>query len=298
LILLERLILRLTLIYQTVFALCAFAANSILCRLALADPSIDPSSFTLIRLFSAALTLIFLVNLSGRKRLDKDQYHICFNGKYGSWISALALFTYAAGFSFAYQWLDTATGALILFACVQIGMMLINMFSGKKFSLGEWFGLIVAFSGFIFLLLPGLSAPSLKGTILMAAAGFAWAVYSVRGASSKNPLADTASNFVRSLAFSLVLIPPAVIAMHWSLEGAIYAALSGVFASALGYAIWYKVLPHLAGSVAAVSQLTVPALAGVGGIIILGEALSSRLIISAVIILIGIALVIQSTARK
>lgn len=278
--------------------MCAFAANSILCRLALADPLIDPSSFTLIRLFSAALTLLILINWRSKKLADDEQSHIRFSREYGSWISGLALFTYAAGFSFAYQWLDTATGALILFACVQIGMMLINMFSGKKFSLGEWFGLIIAFSGFTFLLLPGLSAPSLKGTILMAIAGFAWAIYSIRGASSKDPLADTASNFIRTLAFSLVLIPAVIIAMQLSLEGAIYAALSGIFASGLGYALWYKVLPHLAGSVAAVSQLTVPVLAGIGGIIILSETPSSRLIISAVIILIGITVVIRSAAKK
>lgn len=294
---LENAILRLTLVYQTSLALCAFAANSILCRLALAEPSIDPSSFTLIRLFSGALTLVILINLRSKKPIDSVQSNFGFSRDHGSWASALALFTYAAGFSFAYQWLDTATGALILFACVQIGMMLISMFSGKKFSLWEWFGLIIAFSGFTFLLLPGLSAPSLKGTILMAIAGFAWAIYSIRGAKSKDPLADTASNFLRTLIFCLVLIPALFFTMHIRLEGAIYAVFSGIFASGLGYALWYKVLPHLASSIAAVSQLTVPVLAGIGGIVILGEALSSRLGISAAIILIGITVVIRSAQK-
>lgn len=285
-------------VYQTAIALCAFAANSILCRLALTEPLIDPSSFTIIRLLSAAVTLILLIAIRSKKQRDGGKSDIRFSRGQGSWVSALALFTYAAGFSFAYQWLDTATGALILFACVQIGMMLISLFGGKKFAFWEWFGLLIAFSGFTFLLLPGLSAPSLKGTILMAVAGFAWAVYSVRGASSTDPLADTASNFVRALVFSLVLIPPLFIAMQLRLEGAVYAVLSGVFASGLGYALWYKVLPHLARSVAAVSQLTVPVLAGVGGIIILGETLSSRLAISAAVILLGIAVVIRNAPKN
>lgn len=237
------------------------------------------------------MTLLVLLFVINKQKLTQ------LGSAHGSWVSGLALFVYAAGFSFAYQWLETATGALILFASVQIGMMAINLYYGKKFTTPEWLGLCVAFCGFVYLLLPGLSAPSLKGSMIMAIAGLGWALYTVKGTGSKHPMADTYSNFLRALGFSVVLIIPLIGSAHITLEGAIYGALSGVFASGLGYAIWYKVLPKLAPSIAAVSQLSVPIIAAIGGIVIMGETISQRLTISSLVILVGISLVIFSAHR-
>lgn len=273
----------------TLIALLAFAANSVLCRMALATNEIDAASFTLIRLLSGALVLSLLL-------LSSKSFSIKSITKIGSWESAFALFVYAAAFSFAYQYLDTATGALILFACVQITMITIGLFNGSQPTRKEWAGMSLAIIGFVYLLLPGLQAPSAIGAVLMAFSGVAWGVYSVRGAQSKNPMKDTTGNFVRSLPFMLLLLPALYVSEQASNSGYLYAVLSGAFTSGLGYAVWYYVLPELRSTVASITQLSVPIFAGFGGVILLNEVLSARLLVSAIIILGGITLVI--TAKK
>lgn len=267
----------------TFLALLAFAANSILCRLALANELIDPASFTILRLASGALTLTILISLRSGPKIFREK-------KAGNLVSALALFVYAAGFSFAYVWLDTGTGALILFASVQLSMITISLFYGHKFRFQEWAGMLIALTGFIYLVLPGVSAPSLSGALLMTLAGIAWGVYSVKGKLSTDALLDTSGNFLRTLPLLLLLIS-LVDPGSWQWQGGFYALLSGVIASGLGYAIWYSVLPKLSASIAAVSQLSVPVVAAIGGLILVNENPDSRLIIASIIILGGIALV-------
>lgn len=260
-----------------------------LCRLALAQPHIDPASFTALRLLSGATCLWLLVLLTQGSAANKVQ---------GNWRSAGALFVYAAGFSFAYQWLDTATGALILFASVQITMLLLSKLRGQDISYLEWLGVGVAFCGLIYLLMPGVSAPPPLGAVLMAMAGIAWGLYTLWGANSHSPLSDTGGNFLRSIPFLLLLLPATWVDMSISLQGSIYALLSGALASGVGYAIWYRALRNLNTSVAAVSQLSVPIIAAIGGVIFVAEPLEIRVVVSATVILGGILLVIASKRAR
>lgn len=265
----------------TAFALIAFAFNSILCRMALAAGEIDPASFTTVRLASGAAMLAALV-LASRKTLSVT--------KSGNWFSAFFLFAYAVTFSFAYLGLTTATGALILFGCVQLTMFGVSLYRGVRPKPIEWIGLIVAFGGLIYLMLPGLSAPPLNSAVLMATAGIAWGGYTLRGKGSEDPLADTAGNFTRSvpmvLAVALVFLPN--LAASW--RGISLAVLSGAIASGVGYSVWYAALKFHTPTRAAVLQLSVPMIAAVGGVVLLAESTSLRLLAAAALILGGIGL--------
>lgn len=277
-----------TLVY-TSFAVTAFAANSILCRFALGAAAIDPASFTTLRLVSGALVLWLLtvfgtIKPDGRTRSS------------GSWVSAAVLFLYAVAFSFAFVRLQAGTGALILIGAVQATMIVTAIFRGERPTLLEYFGLAAALAGLTYLVLPGLQAPSLKGAALMAAAGTAWGIYTLRGRGSVNPAAVTADNFMRSVPFVLVVILMSIKAVTISTQGALLAVISGGLTSALGYVIWYAALPNLSTTRAALVQLTVPVLVAAGGVLILSEPLSLRLVVSAGMILGGIALAI--TGRK
>ncbi|NQT63785.1 MAG: DMT family transporter [Candidatus Marinimicrobia bacterium] len=267
----------------TSLALIAFAANSVLCRLALGGGAIDAASFTAIRLFSGAFTLLLILVLRREKSLIPRQ---------GSWISSLMLFLYAITFSYAYITLDTGTGALILFGAVQITMILISLFSGNRLHVSEWAGMALSFGGFVYLVLPGVSTPSPLGFSLMMFSGFAWGIYTLIGRDSKNPLQDTAHNFMRTIPLITILVVVALYQAQYSIEGIIYAALSGGLASGLGYSIWYAALRGLSATQAAVIQLLVPVIAAVGGILFVGEVISSRLAISALLILGGILMVV------
>lgn len=271
----------------TILALLAFAGNSLLCRMALAHTSMDAASFTTVRLLSGALMLWLLVVL--RQGAPQVQ---------GSWLSALALFVYAAGFSFAYLQLNTGIGALILFGAVQSGMIGYGLWRGERFSARQWLGLLMACAGLIGLLLPGLSAPPLMGSMLMLTAGFAWAVYSLRGKGAANPLQVTAGNFIRTLPMTLLLSAALFGQLSLDSYGMLYAVLSGALTSGVGYAIWYSVLPQLKATTAATVQLTVPVLAAIAGILILSEPLTQRLILASVAILGGIALVVLTPVRR
>jgi len=202
------------------------------------------------------------------------------------------LFIYAICFSFAYVSLDTGTGALILFGAVQITMILVSLLSGNRLHLSEWMGMALAFAGFVYLVLPGVSTPPLVGFLLMTSAGIAWGIYTLKGRDSENPLLDTAYNFFRTLPLILVLMIVALSRSQISMEGIVLAMLSGGLASGVGYTIWYAALRGLTSTQAAVVQLSVPVIAALGGILFVSERISLRLSISSIMILGGILIVV------
>lgn len=259
----------------------AFAGNSLLCRAALNHTSIDAASFTTIRLISGAVVLWLVV------RVRRDTY----TGG-GNWPSAIALFAYAAGFSFAYASLPAASGALLLFGAVQVTMIGHGAWMGERLRRLQLIGFILAFGGLVGLLLPGLTAPPLYGSVLMLGAGLAWGVYSLRGKGSGDPIRVTAGNFLRAVPMTVALSLLMVNNTSLDHAGFWYAVASGALASGIGYAIWYTALPALKATKAAIVQLSVPVIAAVGGIIFLGEAITLRLVFASVAILGGIALVI------
>jgi len=272
-----------TAVYSTI-ALIAFASNSVLCRLALQRATVDPATFTTIRMISGAAMLLLVMAWTGR---DAPQ-------KTGSWATAGILSLYAVPFSFAYTGLTTGTGALILFGSVQVTMLIAAVRSGERPHWGEWLGLIVALAGLVYLVLPGLSAPPLMAAALMGIAGCCWGIYSLRGRTAANPLAQTTSNFVRSVPMVLVASFVMRERFHAELRGTLLAVASGALTSGLGYVAWYTALRGMTAVRAAVLQLAVPILAAVGGVVLLAESISARLVLSTIMVLGGIALAIVS----
>lgn len=267
----------------------AFAGNSLLCRTALKDTGIDAASFTSIRIISGAAALWLIVKMRGGAMRST-----------GSWRSALALFAYAAGFSYAYISLPTATGALLLFGAVQATMIGYGVWSGERLGMRKSAGLVCAFAGLVGLMLPGISAPPLLGSAIMLGAGVAWGIYSLRGKGSDNPTCVTAGNFLRAVPMAAAL---SAFAGPWiSLDnpGVWCAITSGAVASGIGYTIWYTAVRGLSATSAAIVQLSVPVIAAAGGALLLGEAISLRLLITSLAILGGIALVIsdRQSARR
>jgi drug/metabolite transporter (DMT)-like permease len=267
----------------TAAAMVAFAANSVLCRLALKSTRIDPATFTSIRLVSGALMLA-LIMLARKDGL---------RGK-GNWFSAAALFAYAAAFAFAYIGLSAGAGALLLFTAVQTTMLLHALRRGERLAALQWFGFAVSLSGLVALLLPGITAPPLTSAVLMLGAGIAWGIYSIRGRGCADPAGETAANFARSLPMTATLSALLLLFKSCTFDGigALYAVLSGAMASGLGYAIWYSALRGLSGTSAAVVQLSVPVLAALGGVAFLGEAITLRLVLTSIAILGGIGMVV------
>lgn len=263
----------------TAAALVCFAANSLLCRAALADGSIDPWSFTAIRIASGAIVLTALAALGPKHSQGR-----------GSWLSALALYGYAGAFSLAYQSLGAGVGALVLFASVQATMLGSSIWRAVRPSAREWWGFGIAFAGLVVLTLPGASLPDPTGLALMAAAGVAWAAYTLRGRSAGAPLVVTRDNFVRALPLAILawasaapFAPPQVDA-----RGLWLAVASGALASGVGYSVWYLALPRLTSVRAAVLQLLVPVLAAALGIMLLAESMTTRLAIAGPLILVGV----------
>jgi drug/metabolite transporter (DMT)-like permease len=265
----------------TLLTMTAFAGNSLLCRLALKETAIDAASFTTIRLVSGAVVLWLVASLLRPSRPGK-----------GNWYSALALFAYAACFSFAYISLTAATGALLLFGAVQATMIGHGIRAGERLDGLQVAGLLLALGGLVGLLLPGLSAPPLWGSILMLAAGVAWGVYSLRGRGAGDPARITAGNFLRGIPFAAALSLFTLAGAHLDSRGVWYALASGAVASGAGYAVWYSVLPSLKATSAATVQLSVPVIAALGGILFLGEPVTLRLAVTSVAILGGIGLFI------
>jgi len=265
----------------TALAMIAFAGNSLLCRQALKHTTIDAATFSFVRIVSGAVCLWIIAQFRKGSRRNA-----------GSWPSALALFGYAALFSFAYLQLNAGTGALLLFGAVQATMIFWALRKGEQLRGLQIVGFFLAIAGLVTLVSPGLSAPPLAAAALMLGAGIAWGIYSLRGKGSGDPLGATAGNFLRAVPMAVLL---SVVMVRWaSLDraGVCYAIVSGALASGVGYAIWYTALPALKASAAATVQLSVPILAAAGGIALLGEQITLRFILASIAVLGGIALVI------
>ncbi len=265
----------------TTLAMLAFAGNSLLCRLALRDTGIDAASFTAIRLGSGALILAAILMSRGKRPTAG-----------GSWPMAAMLFAYAVCFSFAYRYLTAATGALLLFGAVQLTMMGYGLWTGERIGGVRLAGLVLALGGLVWLLLPGLAAPPILAAALMLAAGAAWGVYSLLGKGAGDPTAATGGNFLRTLPFAAALMLATATAGTVDHAGALYAVLSGAVTSGLGYVLWYAALPMLRATTAATVQLCVPAIAALGGAMLLAEPVTARLLVASVAVLGGIALTI------
>ena len=266
----------------------AFASNSLLNRLALGQETIDAVSYTTVRLTAGALTLWLIASLQKNSAQPKVR---------GNWISAAMLFLYAIAFSFAYLSLSAGTGALILFGTVQVTMILSALRSGERPQLLEWLGVLLALGGLVYLVLPGLRAPSPLGSALMSIAGVAWGVYSLRGRGATSPLADTTGNFIRAVPLILAVLLLSLNGVHLTQTGILLAVLSGAIASGLGYVIWYAALSGLTATRAAIVQLSVPVIAAWAGVVFLAEDVSLRLILAAALILGGIALAIAGRRK-
>lgn len=276
----------LRIVLLTVVTMLAFAGNSLLCRVALKETGIDAASFTSIRLVSGALVLWLIV-----RALRADR-----SGS-GNWVSAAALFAYAAAFSYAYLSLTAATGALILFGAVQATMIGRGLAAGERFAPLQVLGLVLALGGLVGLLLPGLSAPPLGGALLMLAAGVAWGVYSLRGRGAGDATRATAGNFLRAVPLAALLCLAALPWLKMDAGGAALAVVSGAITSGLGYAIWYTALRGLTPQAAGSCQLGVPVITAIAGVAWLGEVIDLRLVLASIAVLGGIALTLSRPDR-
>ena len=264
--------------FLTTITMLAFAGNSLLCRLALSGGSIDAASFTSIRIAAGATALWaldFLRRGSG--------------GPAGNWLSSAALLGYAAGFSFAYVTLPTATGALLLFGAVQATMIGYGLFAGERPNVQQVTGMVLASVGLVVLFLPGLQAPPVGGALLMHGGGISWGVYSLRGRGRGDARRESAGNFARAVPMAAAISVMMVRSAHVEARGLTLAVVSGAITSGLGYAIWYTVLPSLRATSAATVQLSVPAIAAIGAVLLLGEPITLRLALSASAVLGGVA---------
>jgi drug/metabolite transporter (DMT)-like permease len=294
-------------ILLTAFALVAFAFNSILCRLALRGDEADAAGFTSVRLISGAVTLIvisFFVRSVSSPHVSKGSTssrraltHVRATDT-GSWLSALWLAAYAVCFSFAYLNLTAGTGALILFGSVQMTMIAISLGRGERPRPLEWLGLAIAVGGLVYLVLPGLASPPLNSSLLMAAAGASWGLYTLRGKGSSDPLADTTGNFVKTVPFAIALVVIFFLNIHLTTRGVMLAVLSGSLASDVGYTVWYAALKFHTATRAAVLQLAVPVIAAAGGVLFMAEQFTTRLLIAGALILGGIAMTIAGKKRS
>ena len=276
-----------SIVIMTILALFAFAANSVLCRMALLSGSIDPTSFTAVRLMAGALTLLILLVLQGSRPMQTKL----------NWAAIASLFIYMVFFSFAYVALDAGTGALVLFGFVQLSMISTAIARRNPFPPVAWLGFLVSITGVVYLVHPGSEAPDLFSSFQMALAGIAWGIYSLIGKKSKNPLYDTGNNFILCVPLALVLVVIFWPEQTFSPAGMTLAIASGTLASGCGYAIWYWCLPLLKTLQVAVLQLSVPVIASVGGVVFLEEEITLRLCISSLLVLGGIGIVLASRSQ-
>ncbi|MFA0053334.1 DMT family transporter [Vibrio echinoideorum] len=289
----------------TFITLVAFAANSVLCRWALMDQTIDPLSFSIVRILSGAGTLLILLTLSSRSKSNqglannRTSVYTKLKSQF-QFTSILSLLVYMFGFSFAYLELGAGLGALVLFVAVQFTMIAAHLFSGNRMSSLEWCGCLLSVAGLVYLLMPTEStrSPDLVSIILMSLAGVGWGVYTLAGKKSSNALQSTTANFGFSslvilvgLSF-LVVIPNAMPQVSISEQGLIYAVISGSVASGVGYSLWYYVVKKLNTVVASIAQLSVPVIATLGGVLLLSEPVTIQFVISSTVILLGISLVL------
>lgn len=266
----------------------AFASNSLLCRLALQHASIDAASFSSIRLVSGAVMLMVLTR-SGTARAPRTS---------ADWIAATMLFLYVTFFSFAYLTVSASTGALILFGAVQLTMFGAGLHAGEQFAPRAWLGLALALAGLIYLVSPGITAPTPLGALLMSAAGVSWGVYSLRGRGVANPLAATAGNFLRAAPMALVLSLLFHNRFHAAPAGIALAITSGAVTSGIGYVLWYAALKGLSAMRAATVQLSVPPIAAFAAVPLLSEVITLRLVVASAAILGGIAMALVSRTQS
>lgn len=270
----------------TLLAMIAFASNSLLCRAALKQTRIDAATFTSVRILAGAIVLWLMVKMRETAAVTSDRHAA------GTWASGMALFAYAAAFSFAYNTLSAGTGALLLFGAVQATMIFWGLHQGEHLHTIQTIGLIAAITGLVLLVFPGLSAPPIVGSALMLTAGIAWGIYSLRGKGETKPVQATAGNFIRAVPLALIVSLSLLPWARLDRAGILYATVSGAITSGLGYVIWYWVLPELKAASAATVQLSVPVLTATGGILLLGEPITLRYLIASVAVLGGIALVV------
>jgi drug/metabolite transporter (DMT)-like permease len=282
----------------TIIALIAFAANSLFCRMALAQGYIDAWNFTAIRLLSGAACLGVIMAVYAHSLKRKGTFNPAILSDRGSWRSSISLFIYALCFSIAYDELDTGTGALILFSAVQLTMIGWGIYKKEQLSVLQWLAFIVALAGFIYLMLPSAAVPSLFGAFLMAVSGVAWGIYSIRGKACVSPLRTTGFNFIRSLvAIPILFIVGMGYLKNVSMEGMLLACASGAIASGIGYSVWYLAMPLLKSTQAAVVQLCVPVIAAIAGVVFLSEQLTTAFIVASSVIL-GAVLVFVLNKKK
>ena len=286
---------RLLIAGATTLTMVAFAANSLLARMALAPRLVDPISFTTIRLGSGALALAAIAFRPGS---GGDVARVA--GVSGSWRSGLALFAYASAFSLAYVSLDAGMGALILFGSVQVTMIAAALAAGERLGPWQWTGLAAAVGGLVYLVLPGITAPAPLGALLMTISGVSWGVYSIRGRGVSTPVRMTAGNFARAapLAVAIGLVGLAAFTPHAARAGVLLALFSGVVTSGLGYVLWYRALRGLTTTQASIVQLTVPVIAAFGGVLLLSEIVTGRLLVASGLILGGVALTVLRDGRR
>lgn len=265
----------------TALTLAFFGANSLLARAALRPGLADAATFTTVRLASGAAALLLLRLASGRG-LPRG----------GSAGSALALFAYAAAFSFAYRSIEAGPGAFLLFFAVQATMIGWSVLRGARPARRQWAGIGIALAGLAWLTLPGAHAPDARGAGLMLVAGAAWGAYTLRGRGVRDPAGATAANFALAVPLAVALSLAGAGSLHLTPRGAALAVASGAVASGLGYVLWYTVVPALGAARAAVVQLTVPALVPLAAAALLGEAITPRLLAAGTAILAGVALAI------
>lgn len=286
-------------IFITALSLLAFAANSVLCRIALGEGYIDPAGFTIIRLLSGSIALYVI--LRGHQLFQRSSQYAKLqndNANKGSWLGSIFLFSYAVTFSYAYGYLDTGTGALILFGSVQISMIIYALITKQRLLMLEWAGLGLACTGFVYLIYPDLTTPSLMGFLLMMLSGIAWAGYTLVGTKATSPLVNTCYNFFRTMPFIVILWLLTLSTTKYSYDGVLLAILSGVVMSAIGYAIWYQALRYLTTTKAAVLQLSVPVIATIGGVLFMNEVITLRLLLATFVVLGGVMLVLLSKTNS
>lgn len=271
----------------TLLSLSAFAGNSIITRFALEKTLIDEASFILLRIISGALFLWLFLTIKKNKS----------NSSNGTWLAALSLFIYAVSFTYGYGMIAAGTGALLLFGSVQVTMTIIGYKEGERLNLMQSLGFVLAIAGLVILMLPGLAAPSFIGASLMCISGIAWSVYTLQGRGTANPAAATAGNFIKAAPMAIILWFTVAVLSNNTINldsmGVIYALLSGVVTSAIGYIIWYSVLPELKATQAAIVQLIVPILVTLVGALLLNEYITLRIILASLTILMGTILVLK-----
>ncbi|WP_139302527.1 DMT family transporter [Thalassotalea sp. PP2-459] len=273
----------LSLVSLTLLTLIAFAGNSVLCRLAVKEGYIDPASYTNIRLVAGvfALWLIFLFTHKPAKlTVNKN-----------NWLGGISLYLYAITLSYGYLTVETGIGAVVLFGAVQVTLVLFSFIKGHKISLLEWLGLLIAFIGFVYLMADELGQPSLIGLILMTISGITWGIYTQSGLDGLAPIQNTTANFTCTIPLILVSMFLITTEVSLSFQGIILAIISGAVTSAIGYALWYNILPSFTSIQAGVVQLLVPIVAAIGGVIFVNDAITIKLFIASLLVLGGAALV-------